>query len=930
MSEQVKSRKKLIEVALPLDAINKACKDDKDRKTGHIRNLHKWYAPMPLPAWRAALFASLIDDPSAVVAEPIAIKQREALFEIIEGILPLDAAKTPALFKKAQDLIRSNTGDVPTVFDPFCGGGSTLLEAQRLGLRALGSDLNPIPVLISTVLTRYPSLFADVPPVNLGSSKRLGDSRGIPLVDDVRYYAGRIADMARKELDQYFPQLEITAGGESQKATVISWIWTRTTRCPNPACGIITPLASSFELTRSMKGSGDGAHWIEPQIVESPPHGRKIQYAVRSGQGTPPKPPKVARGAKFKCAACPTAIDEKGLQTDARENGLGIDLMACVAKMSDGRRMYLAPSPEVLATVRSAEPTWTPDLELSTHPQYMGAPRYGMRTVADLFTKRQLKVLEVFARCVKNLRETIQQDAQQALGQRATAYADAVLTILALCVSKLAQSHNVLVRWKIDSRNGSGKPLPALDTQTVPMVWDFVENNPFGGSVGDWLKTVVPTALRAFDFCVPEAEPAEVFQADARKAVELCSGPVVLATDPPYYDNVPYADLSDVFYPFLRFMLHDVHPDLFQTVRPPRTTELVADYFRFGGNRERAQEYFLEGFRTVFAGLKERIRVDTPITVVYSFKQQEERGSSGTASTGWEVMLRALIEAGFMVTATWPVRTTLQNRSRDIDSNALASAILIVCRPRLNSATKITRSELIAKLREDLPIPIRRLQLSSIAPVDLQQAMIGPGMAVFSQYAEVLDASGKQLSVRDALGLINQVLDEVLAAQETDFDSDSRWALAWFEQAGFSEAEYGLAETLSKAKNTSVDGLRDANILFAKSGKVRLLRPRELPIDWDPTHDRRLTVWEIVQHLIRALESGGEKAAAELVRKLGSKAEIARELAYRLYTICERKKRAPEALSYNALVQSWPEITRLARQGQEPPQAAQAQMFQQE
>lgn len=914
----VKARKKLIEVALPLDAINKACKDDKDRKTGHIRNLHKWYAPMPLPAWRAALFASIIDDPSASSDdESMAAARREELFQVLKPILPLDAAKSPPMFGPIKELLRNATGGaVPTVLDPFCGGGSTLLEAQRLGLRAIGSDLNPIPVLITTVLTRYPSLFKDVAPVNPVSTKErlLNALQSKPLVEDVLYYADLVGRRAYEELAEFYPKLVITSGkGRSQTAVVMSWIWSRTVQCPNPACGIVTPLASSFELTRPGK-KGAGGTWIEPKIVENS-RGRKIEYDVLTGNGPAPRPPKLGRGAKFVCLSCGNVISETQLRSTAQSAGLGFELMACVARASDGSRLYLPPTDDVLQTVVSPARGWEPELELSTHPQYMGAPRYGMRQFADLFTARQLKAIEVFARNVRAVREDVRNDAGPSLGERASAYADAVVTILALLVSKLSQSHNVLVRWKLDSRNGSGKPLPAFDTQTVPAVWDFVENNPFGGSVGDWLKTVVPTGLRAFDYCVAEALPSEISQVDARSAVELCRWPVIIATDPPYYDNVPYADLSDVFYPTLRFILQDVHPALFQTLRAPRSDELVADYYRMGGSRDRARQYYLEGFRTVFSRLKDRIRDDTPMTVVYSFKQQEDRGEQGIASTGWEVMIRALLDSGFTITATWPIRTTLENRSRDIDSNALASAILIVCRPRPDVAGTATRREFVAELRNELPGAVRRLQISSIAPVDLQQAMIGPGIAVFSKYSEVVDVSGASLSVHDALTLINATLDEVLAEQEGDFDADSRWAISWFEQVGFDEGEYGVAETLSKAKNTSVAGLSEAGILLSKRGRVRLLKPEELPANWDPEKDSRLTVWEIVNQLVRTLGTGGERAAADLVAKLGGRAEAARELAYRLFTICERKKRATEALFYNGLVQSWPEIARLAQEG---------------
>ena len=911
----IKAKKKLIEVALPLDAINRACKDDKDRKTGHIRNLHKWYAPMPLPAWRAALFASLIDDPGEDAPEELATSMRADLFRQLEEILPLDTAKKPSLYSSVQKLLQSLPGETPIVMDPFCGGGSTLLEAQRLGLRTIGSDLNPIPVLITTALTRYPNLFSDVSPVNQQSRQQrsLVSDGGRPLVEDLRYYAGVIGRRAWSELEPFYPSLKIKqSSGELETGTVMSWIWSRTITCPNPACGIVTPLASSLELTRHGK-TGNTARWIEPKVVESLA-GRKIEYSIGMGQGHPPAAPKVGRGAKFVCLRCKAVIDEKYVRKEAQTRGLGFDLMACVANMGDGKRVYLAPTPEVLATVTTPRVTWFPDLELSTHPQYMGAPRYGMRNVADLFTIRQLKAIEVFARNVREIHKEIENDAKDILKERAPMYASAIVTILALFVSKFSQSHNVLVRWKLDSRNGSGKPLPSFDTQTVPIVWDFAENNPFGGSVGDWSKTVVPTALRAFDYCVSEAPAAEIFQADARSAFEIGSGPILLATDPPYYDNVPYADLSDVFYPLLRFMLKDVHPKLFETVRAPRSKELVADYYRLGGSRDKAQKYFLDGFRDVFVGLRCRIRVDTPMIVVYSFKQKESPVGQDTISTGWEVMLRALLEAGFMITATWPVRTTLENRSRDIDSNALASAILIVCRPRHNDAGRITRRDFISELRRELPAAIRQLQVNSIAPVDLQQAMIGPGMAVFSKYTDVLDASGATLTVKAGLALINVTLDTILAEQEGDFDADSRWAVAWFEQTGFAEGEFGNAETLSKAKNTSIQCMVDDGILTAKGGKVRLLRPEELSKGWDPEKDPRLTAWEMVHQLIRALEKGGEGAAAILVAKLGSKAETARELAYRLYTICERKKRAAEALSYNGLVQSWPEISRLSRE----------------
>ena len=770
MKQAGKTHKKLIEVALPLDAINRACKDDKDRKTGHIRNIHKWFAPMPLPAWRAALFASIVDDPGEGEDDVVATLHRRELFEALETILPLDAAKTPALFDRARALMRASMPELPIVIDPFCGGGSTILEAQRLGFRTIGSDLNPVPLLITTVLTKYPAEFGNLAAVH-PRSKGLQGGPGSGLLQDIEYYSQLVGSRAEKELSEDFPVLSVNVEGKQESATVLSWIWCKSVTCPNPACGIRTPLVSSFELTKS-KGKVGKAHWIEP-IVKEFAGEKAVEYIVQSGVGTPPKPTKIGRGAVFACVNCKSVIDETYVREWACSKGFGHELLACVAKTADGKRLYLAPSKEVRATVTKPKSDWVPDLPLSTHPQYMGAPRYGMTSVGDLFTPRQRKTLDVFSKNVINIREEIINDARAALGERAVGYADAVTTVLALFVSKLSQSHNVLVRWKLDSRNGSGKPLPAFDTQTIPIVWDFAENNPFGGSVGDWNKTIVPTAMRAFAFTVPNGLVPTIIQSDAREAYLTITGPVLVATDPPYYDNVPYADLSDVFYPILRHMLQKVHPKIFSTLRAPRSNELVADQYRLGG-RSKAQAYFLEGFKAVFSSLKDRMDHSVPMTVVYSFKQQESAGSEDVASTGWEVMLRALIESGFTITATWPIRTTLDNRSRDIESNALASAILIVCRSREAAAITASRREFVAELQGLLPKAIRNLQEALIAPVDLQQAMIGPGIGIFSKYQEVIDVEGKPLTVRDALSLINSTLDSVLTEQQGDFDQDTR------------------------------------------------------------------------------------------------------------------------------------------------------------
>ena len=399
-------------------------------------------------------------------------------------------------------------------------------------------------------------------------------------------------------------------------------------------------------------------------------------------------------------------------------------------------------------------------------------------------------------------------------------------------------------------------------------------------------------------------------QLDAAAAANGVENPII-STDPPYYDNIGYADLSDFFYVWLRRASRQTYPDLFSTLLTPKTPELVATPYRFGGDKRAAQRHFETGLQAAFGRMKEAHNDEYPMTVFYAFKQAEAE-ADGVASTGWETMLQGLLAAGFGITGTWPMRTERGARSVAIGSAALASSVVLVCRPRPDDAVLATRKEFTAALRAELPDALRHLQQGAIAPVDLAQASIGPGMAVFSHYSKVIEADGEPMRVRTALALINEALDELLAEQEADFDPDTRWCVAWFEQYGMGAGPFGVAETLSKAKNTSISGLVDAGVLRSAAGKVRLIERDDLAEAWDPSSDTRLTVWEVTQHLIRRLEQGGEQSAADLLRQVGGLAEPARELAYRLFQICDRKKWAGEALGYNALAAAWLEITRLA------------------
>jgi len=510
-------------------------------------------------------------------------------------------------------------------------------------------------------------------------------------------------------------------------------------------------------------------------------------------------------------------------------------------------------------------------------------------------------------------------------GAGAMAYADSVGVLLAFALSKQADLGNSLCRWEPVAQC----PRQLFGRQAIPMIWDFAEGNPLGDSSGGWIvfvEGIVKAFAKSFEF-VPTNAIGTVQQADASR--QEISKAKVVSTDPPYYDNIGYADLSDFFYVWLRRSLKPVFPDLFATLAVPKAEELVATPYRHG-SKQKAEAFFLDGMTQAMHRLAEQAHPAFPVTIYYAFKQSETGSDEGTTNTGWDTFLAAVIEAGFAISGTWPMCTENDSRMIGQGTNALASSIVLVCRKRDANAPTATRREFVAALKSELPQALAHLQAGNIAPVDLAQAAIGPGMAVYTRYAKVLDAEGQPIPVRAALALINQTLDEALAEQEGDFDADSRWALTWFEQMGFEEGDYGVASVLAQAKNTGMDGLVEAGIIVSGKGKVSLLKPAELPIDWDPETDNRITVWEIVHQLIRVLEADGEGAAATVVAKLGSKAETARELCYRLYTMCERKKRATDALAYNGLVQSWPEITRLASEKPAVTKTGTTDMFEQE
>lgn len=988
-------KKKLIEVSLPLDAINAAAAREKSIRHGHPSTLHLWWARRPLAAARAVIFAQMVDDPSGYVdellgdnklkrkaesrrkarhkvwseaqalyekaqhttanmpepgpeptlEEALADLERERLFAIIEELVKWENTNNEEVLDKARDEIwqswrracaenadhpqASELFDrhkLPAFHDPFAGGGAIPLEAQRLGLESHASDLNPVAVMINKAMIEIPPRFANCPPVNpeaQANAANSGSWKGATgLAEDVRHYGQWMRDEAEKRIGHLYPKVEITDEMVAkrpdlkpylgQQLTVIAWLWARTVKSPNPAfSNVDVPLASSFVLS-SKKGK---EVWVEP-IVE----GDRYRFVVRIG-----KPPvhaktgtKVGRGGNFKCLVSETPIPVAEIRRQGQSGTFKQRLMAVVAEGIRGR-VYLSPTSEMEAVANSAEPDWVPDTEINHNPRDIRTQLYGLTSYGDLFTSRQLVALSTFSDLVAEVRAQVVEDAQAAGmdedslgldggGCGAMAYGEAVGVYSSFTISKLIDINNSLAPWGAIQQC----PLHLFSRQAIPMVWDFAEANPLSNSSGSWKTVMKGIQMGMKEVVCSSHQRTFAFSLQSDAGNQLISGYKVVSTDPPYYDNIGYADLSDFFYVWMRRSLRSTYPSLFATMTVPKAEELVATPYRHS-NREKAETFFMGGMTRAIHNLAEQAHPVFPVTIYYAFKQSETRDSTGTTNTGWDTFLEAVIQAGFSIDGTWPMRTERNARMVGQGTNALASSIVLVCRARPANTPDATRREFLNRLKSELPDALAKLQAGNIAPVDLAQAAIGPGMAVFSRYGRVVDAEGKPLSVRTALALINQVLDEVLTEQEGDFDADSRFALAWFEQHGFEESIFGEADVLARAKGTSVDGVTEAGILRSGQGKVRILEPNELPDNWEPATDRRLTVWEMVHHLIRVLESGGEPAAAELVVKLGSRAETARELCYRLYTVCERKNRAADAIAYNSLVQSWPEISRLAQ-----------------
>lgn len=948
---EVKAPKKLIEVALPLKEINEACIREKSIRHGHPSTLHLYWARRPLAAARAVLFAQLVNDPGwdeelkiGYKRKADANRERERIFEIIRKLVKWENTNNEIVLNEARAEIRKswivtcelnkdhpeaaelfNPDKLPAFHDPFAGGGSIPLEAQRLGLEAWASDLNPVAVLINKAMIEIPPKFVGRRPIGPIPKQEKQDE--IPLswpgltglAEDVRRYGHWVWEEAFKRIGQLYPPIKISdemiterpdlAQFRGKELTVIAYIWARTVKSPNPLYSHVdVPLTSSFLLS-TKKGK---EAWIETIVNDD-----YFEFKVRVG--LPSEIEEVSKGTKargrsshFICLLSNTPIESNYIKQESKNGRLGSRLMAVVCDSINGR-VYISPRKEDHEIAQEGSPTWTPHFEMNQLSTDLVSGRgYGFYFWDQLFTHRQLIALSNFSEIVFSflkdnkhvnscggVTDTTEQDFSN--------YLIAIKLYLAFAVSRLANRSSTICIW-----NKIGEKIEQVFArQAIPMTWDFVESNVFSDSTGGWIGSLewIPKVINMLSYDQPG-------YAEHGNAVnQVYSRDKIVSTDPPYYDNICYADLSDYFYIWLRRILSPEFPDLFSTVMVPKEDELIASHYRHNNLRD-AEQFFLSGMQIAMSNMKKIVSDSFPVTFYYAFKQSEVK-EANVFSVGWETFLSAVFQSGFYLTGTWPMRTE-RDFGMKTGANVLASSIILVCRKRSSNASTISRKDFLIELKQAIPVALETMingseTSSPVAPVDLAQSAIGPGMAVYSKYKAILESDGSPMTVHTALILINKALDEYFKEREGDWDNDTRFCLQWFSEYGWKEGVYGEAEVLAKAKGLSVEGVRDSGVLTAGSGKVRLYRPAEYPSDWNPLKDDRTPVWEVLHQLIRAHQSSGESAAAAIASAVPELAATARQLAFLLYTLCERQGWAEDARPYNDLVTAWLSIEKQAQ-----------------
>ena len=902
--------KKLIEVALPLEKINAESAREKSIRHGHPSTLHLWWARRPLAAARAVIWSSLVDDPSShpelFPTEEDQNKERQRLFKILEDLVVWENSNNEAVLNLAKaEILKSTNNNPPALLDPFAGGGAIPLEAQRLGLVAYAHDLNPVAVMINKAMIEIPPRFAGMAPVNPEAREQPNNDNwkgATGLAEDVRYYGEWMKQEAFKRIGHLYPKVKVPQSQGGGEATVIAWIWARTVKCPNPACGCTMPLASSFVLS---KKKGNEA-WVKPI-----PEGDHVRFELHYGKCSREYESfKQGRSAVFKCPSCGEVTLDEYVKSEGKAHRLGSQLMAVVAETERGRT-YLAPSEDQVLAARVHMPEDYPSGPMPENPRWFSPPAFGMTDYADLFTNRQLTAMTTFSDLVSEVLNKAEADAVtsglpndhiplSSGGAGARAYGEAVCVYLAFVLDKMTDYHNVICTWSPIAEYVAH----CFSRQAIPMTWDYTEANPFSAASGCFAN-MVDWVCRAITQYPNSDRKGVASQQDAQSDCGIRG--TIISTDPPYYDNIGYADLSDFFYIWLRRSLKGIYPNLFRTMLVPKAEELIATPYRHDGSAEKAKAFFEDGMLSACKQFYQYSQDSIPVTIYYAYKQSDsEEPSEGAVSSGWETMLSAIIKAGFTITGTWPMRTERSARSVAMNTNALASSVVLVCRKRQESAPVYTRRNYINELKRELRPALQKLQSSNIAPVDLAQSAIGPGMAVFSKYSQVLEADGTPMTVRNALKIINQELDLYFNDQSSDLDSESRFCVDLYSLAAFNAIEFGDANILAQAKGTSVSKVMGQGTVFARSGKAHLVERAELP---ERISESENCIWLLCQQLTYRMETEGVEGCANAIFNMfGSNAERAKDLAYRLYTIAERKKWAQEAYAYNALVVAWPEI----------------------
>lgn len=914
------TKKKLIEVALPLDKINEASAREKSIRHGHPSTLHLWWARRPLAAARAVIWASLVDAPSShpelFPTEEAQNKERQRLFKILEDLVVWENSNNPEVLEAAKkEILKSTGGNPPELLDPFAGGGAIPLEGQRLGLKVHAHDLNPVAVMINKAMIEIPPKFAGKPPVNPKAQENLDNSGwngAHGLAEDVRYYGEWMKEEAYKRIGHLYPKVQLPAEYGGGEATVIAWIWARTVKCPNPACGCEMPLASTFVLS---KKKGKEA-WVQPEFINGHfkftvhygPYDKKFEYGTKKG-----------RKAQFICPHCKAGlVDGNYADSEANHKRMGSLPLAVVAEGKKGR-IYLSPDLVVIQNWQNEVENYyishqienqvSPAKCRGTFASNAQGRRYGFFEFKDYFTHRQLTALTTFSTLVKEAQQKAEADAVQAGladdhlglaagGSGAKAYGEAVGVYFTFAIDKGANLWSSVCSWM----NDRGALRETFGRQAIPMTWDYAEANPFSSSGGNFMHFIERNA-DAIEYLPPRSVETIAIQKDAQS--DSCLRNIMISTDPPYYDNIGYADLSDFFYIWMRQSLKETYPDIFSTLLVPKAEELIATPYRHEGSADKAKAFFEQGMLKACKQMYQAARDDIPVTIYYAYKQSDSQ-AEGNVSSGWETMLNAIIKAGFAITGTWPVRTESPGRILSHSTNALASSIVLVCRKRPENASQTTRRQLVAELRRELRPALHKLQMSNIAPVDLAQAAIGPGMAVFSKYRRVLEADGTPMSVRSAQGLINEEIDNYFNEQVGSLDAASRFCVDLYMQYAYNDMKYGDAEVLANAKNISIPNLVHDGVLYAKAGKVHLVEREELPVTMN-IGERN--IWLLTQQLAHTMQKEGIEGCAKTIAPMyGSNTEDAKDLAYRLYTLAEQKKWTEEAYAYNALVVAWPDI----------------------